>query len=339
MLDKFFEKIGNYLYFRYAFFIFLSLSLLLSIVFPHNDNFALFMVAVSFLGIGFYNKPVFLVGFTVLVVCLRFQFVPKAEESVLLTYLLTYLLVALISAGMTLYVQKVKKDGFDLTKTLIYALDSRDTYTSHHSDNVSRYAVLIGERMNLSKDMCNALRTGGLLHDIGKIGIPEHILTKPGELTSEEYNIIKTHPVIGYEMLKHVDSFKKNGILDIVLHHHERYDGKGYPKGLKGSEIPLVARIVGVADAFDSMISKRVYRNQLDLNFALNEIRQNKGTQFDPEVTDAFLSIFEEKEIKKERTAMNLVESHKKNINLSVVNKMGKEIKLFSHLICYVYYH
>jgi putative nucleotidyltransferase with HDIG domain len=312
VLDKFFEKIGNYIYFRYGFFILLSLSLVLSIVFPHNDNFAFFLVALSFLGIGYYNKPVPLVGFTVLVVCLRFQLVPKAEESVLFTYLVTYLLVTLTSAGMTLYVRKVKKDSLDLTKTLINALDSRDAYTSNHSDNVSRYAVQIAEKMNLSKDLCNVILTGGLLHDIGKIGIPELILTKPERLTSEEYNIIRTHPVIGYEILKHVDAFKKNGILDIVLYHHERYDGKGYPKGLKGSEIPLVARIVSVADAFDAMISNRVYRTEFDLNFALNEIRRSKGTQFDPEVADAFLSIFEEKAIKVERPDINLVEPHKK---------------------------
>nr|WP_285889658.1 HD-GYP domain-containing protein [Neobacillus niacini] len=211
-----------------------------------------------------------------------------------------------------LYVQKVKKDSLDLTESLINALDSRDSYTSDHSENVSRYAMQIAEKMNLSKDLCNVIRTGGLLHDIGKIGIPENILTKTGKLTSEEYNVIKTHPVIGYEMLKHVEGLKRNGILDIVLYHHERYDGKGYPKGLKGNEIPLAARIVGVADAFDAMISKRVYRIELDMNFALNEIRRNKGTQFDPEVVDAFLDIFQEKDIKVERKAINLIESHKK---------------------------
>lgn len=297
MLDKFLGKVGNYIYFRYGFLIILSLSIVLSAVFPHDDNFVWFIVAVSFLGIGFYNKPVLLVGFTFLVVYLRFYFVPKAEESLFFTYLVTYFLVALTSAGMTLYIRKVKKQSLDLTITLMNALDSRDTYTSNHSDNVSRYAVQIAEKLNLSKDLCDIIRTGGVLHDIGKIGIPEHVLTKPGRLTSEEFNIIKAHPEIGYEMLKHVDGFKKNGVLDIVLYHHERYDGKGYPKGLKGNEIPLVARIVGVADAFDAMISKRVYRNELDLNFVLNEIRRNKGTQFDPKVVDAFLSIFEEKDI------------------------------------------
>lgn len=312
MIDKFVDKIGNFIYFRYGFFIFLSLILFLSIVFPQNDNFFMFyIVSVIFLGIGYYNKPVFLFIFTVLVVSLRFYFVPKAEESVFFIYLFIYFLVTFISAGTMLYIQKVKKDSLDLTKSLINALDSRDTYTSNHSDNVSRYAVKISEKMNLSKDLCNVIRTGSLLHDIGKIGIPEHILTKPEKLTPEEYMVIKTHPIIGYTILNHVDTFKKNGVLDIVLYHHERYDGKGYPKGLKGNEIPLSARIVGVADAFDAMISKRVYRNELDLKFVLNEICRNKGTQFDPEVVDAFLSIFEETEIKLEQTSFNLVKSHK----------------------------
>ncbi|MCM3768461.1 HD-GYP domain-containing protein [Neobacillus niacini] len=301
MLDKLVGKIGNYMYFRYGFFILLSVSLLLSIVFPHNDGFIMFIISVIFLGIGFYNKPIFLLVFTVLVVFFRFNLLPLAGESFFIIHLVTYFLVAYISAGAMYYVQKVKKDALDLTKSLINALDFRDTYTSDHSENVSRYAVKIAENMNLSKEHCHVIHTGGLLHDIGKIGIPENILTKPSELTSEEYNIIKSHPVIGYDMLKHVDGFKKNGMLDIVLYHHERYDGKGYPKGLKGTDIPLAARIVCVADAFDAMMSKRVYRNKADLDVTLNEMRRNKGTQFDPEVVDAFLSIIQEQDIKVEQ--------------------------------------
>lgn len=147
--------------------------------------------------------------------------------------------------------------------------------------------------MNLSKDVCSHIHTGGLLHDIGKIGISEYVLTKPDQLTSEEYDIIKQHPKIGYEMLKQVDRFKEEGIMDIVLYHHERFDGKGYPTGLKGTEIPLGARIVAVADTFDAMTSRRIYRNELDLEHTLAVIRQNKGTQFDPDVADAFLSLYE----------------------------------------------
>ena len=141
--------------------------------------------------------------------------------------------------------------------------------------------------------MLKIIHIGGLLHDIGKIGLPEHILTKPGKLTDEEYALIKTHPTLGYEIIKHVKSFKDSGILDIVLYYHERYDGKGYPSGLKGEDIPLAARIVAIADTFDAMTSKRVYRDKLDLDFTLNEIRKNKGAQFDPVITDVFLSLFE----------------------------------------------
>ena len=116
---------------------------------------------------------------------------------------------------------------------------------------------------------------------------------KNGKLTNEEYEEIKTHPTIGYNMIKHVADFHKNGILDMVLYHHERYDGKGYPAGLKGNQIPLYARIAAVADTFDSMTTKRVYREELSLDYTLNEIQKNKGTQFDPEIVDTFLSLFE----------------------------------------------
>ena len=127
------------------------------------------------------------------------------------------------------------------------------------------------------------------MHDIGKIGIPEHILMKNGKLTNEEYEVIKIHPTIGYNMIKHVADFHKNGILDMVLYHHERYDGKGYPAGLKGNQIPLYARIAAVADTFDAMTTERVYREELSLDYTLNEIRKNKGTQFDPDIVDLFL--------------------------------------------------
>lgn len=189
--------------------------------------------------------------------------------------------------------QKIKEGNLELTMALAKALDSRDTYTLHHSENVAKYAVDTAKKMGLSKDICDVIYIGGLLHDIGKIGIPEYILTKPGKLTDDEYAIIKNHPNIGYEMIKHVSNFNENGILDIVLYHHERYDGNGYPNGLKGDQIPLIARIVAIADTFDAMTSRRVYRPELDLEYTLNEICKNKGTQFDPEITDVFLSLFQ----------------------------------------------
>lgn len=284
--------------FRYGFFIIFVMSIILNyILLKNNSNFfILYIITVIFLGIGFYNKSIlFLSFFTILVVLSRFFLIPDSETKLsnLLIYSLTYLLITFISVSLMRYAQKLKSTYIELTTALSNALDSRDSYTWNHSENVSKYSLNIANKMNLPKETCNIIRVGGLLHDIGKIGIPENILTKPGRLTDEEYNLIKTHPEIGYEILKHVANFQENGVLDIVLYHHERYDGKGYPKGLRGNEIPLIARIVAVADTFDAMTSKRVYRSDFDLEYTLDEIRKNKGTQFDPEIVDVFLSSFE----------------------------------------------
>ncbi|MBP3953363.1 HD-GYP domain-containing protein [Bacillus suaedae] len=283
--------------FRHSFFIlFISSVVLNHVISLNNSNFfILYIITVIFLGIGFYNKSaLFLTLFTMIVVLSRFFFIPDSELSLnnLLIFSCNYLLITFISVSLMRYAQKVKSTYIELTSALANALDSRDSYTWHHSENVSKYSLKIADKMNLSKDLCDIIRVGSLLHDIGKIGISEYILTKPGKLTDEEYNSIKTHPEIGYDIIKHVSNFYENGVLDIVLYHHERYDGKGYPKGLKGNEIPLVARIVAVADTFDAMISKRVYRNEFDLNHTLEEISKNKGTQFDPEIVDVFLSTF-----------------------------------------------
>ncbi|WP_449620410.1 HD-GYP domain-containing protein [Robertmurraya sp. Marseille-Q9965] len=285
-------------YFRYSFFILWGLgSFLNGFIFDNESNmYLIYIFIVILLGIGFYNYSVFIIILlTTLVVTCRFCLIPDETPSIttFLTYLVTYLLISFISRTLMRYVQKVRKDYFELTTALANALDSRDPYTRHHSENVSKYAVEIAQEMELSAELCDIIRIGGLLHDIGKIGIPEHILTKKGKLTEEEYNIIKTHPNIGYKIIKHITNFSENGVLDIVLYHHERYDGSGYPNGLKGKEIPLLARIVAVADTFDAMVSQRVYREKLDLNSTLGEIVQNKGTQFDPEIVDIFLRVVE----------------------------------------------
>lgn len=263
-----------------------------------GNFYTLYILSVILLGIGFYNNVFLLIFLTVIVVTCRYMFIPDSQSrvSTYLIHLITYLSITFISAGLMRYIQKVKEYNLELTTTLANALDSRDPYTMHHSENVAKYAVLIAKKMKLTKEKCDVIRKGALLHDIGKIGIPEHILTKNDKLTDEEYHIIKSHPVIGHKMIEHIATFHKNGVLDIVLYHHERFDGKGYPKGLKGTDIPLFARIVAVADTFDAMRSKRVYRNKLDLDYTLNEIRKNKGTQFDPEIADVFLSLFEENE-------------------------------------------
>lgn len=298
MNSRYNRLFNNPIYFRWGFIILMLLGIILNgFILKNETNFyVLYIFCTIFLGIGFYNLPIWSIfSLTIIVVSCRFFLIPETSYNIetFLAYLFTYLLIAFISVNLMKYTQKVRADNLELTKALANALDSRDTYTMHHSENVARYAVEIAKKMNLSKDLSRAIRIGGLLHDIGKIGIPENILSKPGKLTNDEYNIIKLHPTIGHEMIKHITTFKDNGILDIVLYHHERYDGKGYPAGLKGNQIPLVARIVAVADTFDAMSSKRIYRNELDLEYVLNEIRRNKGSQFDPKIVDIFLSLFE----------------------------------------------
>nr|WP_106779345.1 HD-GYP domain-containing protein [Lysinibacillus timonensis] len=288
----------NPIYFRYGFFIILIVSVLVNCFTLHSDSqfYIFYILSVIFLGIGFYNKPFwFLLLFTVIVVIFRHYLIPEPENHIgsFLVLLCTYLLITLISSGLMKNVQKVKEDNLELTTALANALDSRDRYTMHHSENVAKYAVQIAKKLNISKSNCEIIHKGALLHDIGKIGIPEHILLKSGKLTEDEYEIIKTHPTLGYNMIKHIERFHTNGVLDIVLYHHERYDGKGYPSGLKGDQIPLFARIVAIADTFDAMTTKRIYRDELELKYVLNEIRKNKGTQFDPEIVDVFLSLFE----------------------------------------------
>ena len=139
--------------------------------------------------------------------------------------------------------------------------------------------------------MISNLKKAAQMHDIGKIGIPDSVLNKVGRLTDEEYAIMKSHTVRGAEILK--DFTLVENVEDGTKYHHERYDGRGYPEGLKGEEIPLFARIIGVADAFDAMTSNRVYRNHMDTDYVMNEMKRGRGTQFDPQALDAFLSLVE----------------------------------------------
>ena len=183
------------------------------------------------------------------------------------------------------------KDSKDLS--IIYALaaavDARDHYTCSHSKKVSEYAVALAEALNLEPLEINKLGTCALLHDIGKIGISDEILTKQGELTAEEWESIKAHPQLGATIVSHVGNLAPY-VLGI-LHHHERYDGSGYPQGLKGEEIPLEARILAIADAFAAMTSERSFSNAISDEEALEEIKRGAGTQFDPKLAEVFLSI------------------------------------------------
>ena len=189
--------------------------------------------------------------------------------------------------------EQLEKAYLESIETLRYTVEAKDTYTRGHSDRVSSYSVLIGKEMGLSENDLKTLKIGGLFHDIGKIGVSDAILLKESKLTDDEYSEIKNHPAIGKHILSNATIFQD--LIPIVYHHHERYDGKGYPKGLKGEEIPLLARIVGVADAFDAMTSKRSYRDELDIEYVKQEIARCSGTQFDPQIASIFLNILNTK--------------------------------------------
>ncbi|CCO08184.1 HD-GYP domain-containing protein [Desulforamulus hydrothermalis] len=169
------------------------------------------------------------------------------------------------------------------------AIDAKDAYTRNHSRNVARYAVALGEGLGLSGEELTHIHFGAILHDIGKIGVPEYILNKPGRLSQEEFQAIKEHPATGARILAPIDFLKES--LNVVLYHHERYDGSGYPEGLKGESIPYTARLVSIADAWDAMTSQRSYRAALPVAAAVRELQQAAGTQFDPVMVKVFTDL------------------------------------------------
>lgn len=175
-------------------------------------------------------------------------------------------------------------------KVLAQAIDARDHYTHSHSESVARYATLIASELGLCAKDIEAIRQASELHDLGKIGIEDSILMKPGALTSEEWAQIRKHPLIGAQILEPLTFL--NDVIDLVRQHHEHYDGSGYPEGRKGSDIHLGARILHIADAYEAMCSARSYRKiPLTKDAAIEEIKKNSGTQFDPKAVEAFLKI------------------------------------------------
>ena len=187
--------------------------------------------------------------------------------------------------------EELERAYLDTIGILRQTVEAKDPYTRGHSDRVSEYSVLIGKKLGLDEKTLHILKIGGLFHDIGKIGIPDSILLKESKLSDEEYSQIKNHPMIGVHML--VDAAIFTDILPIVKHHHERYDGRGYPSQLVGDDIPYVARIAAVADTFDAMTSKRSYRDSLPIDVVRAEIERCSGTQFDPNIAKVFLDIMD----------------------------------------------
>ena len=175
---------------------------------------------------------------------------------------------------------------FKMVQALVSAIDAKDPYTCGHSARVALISKRIATEMGLSAEECDEVYMAGLLHDVGKIGVADRVLLKPGKLTEEEFNEIKRHPQVGHKILQHLK--KLSFALPGVLYHHERLDGRGYPEGLRGDQIPLIARIIAVADAFDAMASNRPYRKGMPLRKIFDILRSGAGTQWDPLVVDAF---------------------------------------------------
>lgn len=177
-------------------------------------------------------------------------------------------------------------------RVLALALDARDPYTGGHVDRVARYAVTLGRALGWGDELLRDLEVSALLHDIGKIGVPDAVLRKKQALDDDEWTLMRQHPVIGASMLAGLTAL--HSALPGILHHHERFDGGGYPDGLSGEAIPPLARAVAIADAFDAMLTTRPYRVGLPLDFAVGELRRCAGPQFDPRYTGAFLELVEQ---------------------------------------------
>jgi len=187
--------------------------------------------------------------------------------------------------------ERIQKMTLHTIRTLANAIDAKDPYTRGHSTRVSQYAVMIAEALGWKKARINDLRYAALLHDIGKIGVPDSILNKPTRLTDVEFDIIKSHTTTGGEILGErtvIESAR-----DVALSHHERYDGRGYPRGLSGKEITEEARIVGIADAFDAMNSNRIYRKACDRDYILSQLKEGRGKQFDPDYADVLIDLWD----------------------------------------------
>ena len=186
--------------------------------------------------------------------------------------------------------EQVQQAGLSSIKSLAAALDAKDKYTNNHSANVARYSFLIAQQLGMSSDFCDRIHLAGLIHDIGKIGIPDGVLNKVEKLTDEDFGLLKQHPTIGARILEPFPHL--SDVIEMMYTHHEKIDGRGYPRGLKGEEIPLGGRILAVADSFDAMSSDRKYRSRRPMIDILNEMRRCSGTQFDPGLVLAFFRAF-----------------------------------------------
>ena len=191
----------------------------------------------------------------------------------------------------------LKQSFFETVEALAEAIEKKDHYTGGHTKRVVYYSMCIAKYMKLTAEQLERIRLGALLHDVGKIGVEDKILKKQAPLEPDEWKVMQTHPELGHDIMGRVEGLRD--VIGGMRYHHERWDGKGYPLGLKGEEIPLIARIISVADAYDAMVSTRPYRKGLDPQIAYTEIVKNRGTQFDPETVDAFIQAFKNEKMGK----------------------------------------
>ena len=213
----------------------------------------------------------------------------------------------------------------NIIRALSYTIDAKDRYTSGHSQRVADYSLAIAKRMGKSEADQKIIYYAGLLHDVGKIRVSEEVINKPARLTEEEFNQIRIHPVSGYHILK--DIHEDIRIAYGAKYHHERYDGKGYPNALEGENIPEIARIIGVADAYDAMASNRSYRDALPQEIVRSEIEKGKGKQFDARIADIMLQMIDED------TNYDMCQSDKNSKNILVIDDEIMNIKMVEFIL------
>lgn len=192
------------------------------------------------------------------------------------------------------YNVEINKMQFELIRSLVELIEMKDEYTAGHSQRVTDYAVELGKSLGYDDRQIEILRYSSILHDIGKIGIPEEILNKPGKLDESELNRIKEHPYTGYQAISNIDFLKEEA--EVILYHHERVDGRGYPYGLKGDELNEMSKILSICDSYDAMTTDRTYKIKMSKLEAVMELRRNAGTQFDSELVEKFIDYLESSE-------------------------------------------
>ncbi len=222
--------------------------------------------------------------------CQLFQYITKPFELDQLEMIINHGIEAYeLTLSKNTLLQDLKELFFTTIKSISSALDAKDTYTHGHSHRVTLFSLILAKELNLEENFIEEIETAGLLHDIGKIGVPESILCKAGKLTDEEYSQIQQHAPKAKKILSSIPGL--NNVALWASCHHERWDGRGYPKGISGKDIPLPSRILAIADTYDAMTSNRAYRKGLPHEVAVEEIKNCAGSQFDPEVTEAFLRV------------------------------------------------